>query len=211
METPAATASSVAPIPVAPLALAVSGEPDPVLDATFHDLATMVLQKRSRAGMASALMVSQRQLLRYLQDPRFHEIYEARAARIYGNTDELIKDEKADDSLRKMALRARATTMIGEVLEEVHAHMDNNIKQSGSRGNTRASMIRAAVEAYRAVSNIDDQGRQASGTTVQVMNVTPDAARQLRDIANESAIDVSDVLEEMMQEKDTKIPYKENA
>ena len=181
---------------IAPSARA--GRADVIQDARFQDIARRVIQGQSAREIATAHGVTVRHILNLRSDPRFLEIYQAVSEAIWGDHDKIIKDEKINVSLRRAALQSRSLTLLGEVMEAVQAHINDTQNMAGSKGGVKSTMLRAAVEAVREVTNINreaDRGGHGA-PTVQNFIVSKDVAVVIKDAMGESGVDISDLFKD---------------
>lgn len=170
---------------------------DPIANARYEDIARRALQLQSRVEIAAAHSLSTRQLQRIVRDPRFAAVYVRVKDALYANVDGIIKDEKANVSLRKTALQIRQMTLLGEVMEAVRDHIQVAKDAEGTAANVKSTMLRAGVEAAREVSNLNrDAGAGGPTQAVQVnINVPAHAAHTMSQAARESGVDVSDLFQ----------------
>lgn len=167
-----------------------------VRDARYHDVARRLLAGSTPKEICEAHGFSRRCLRDTLNNPRFLEIYERAREGLYERLDETIKDEKAAPMLRRTALTTRSLTLLAEVMEGVREHIE-----SGKAGNPlKATMLKVGVEAVAEVRQLNMEasrggGGAAAGVRVNVLQVAPDAATNIRAAFAESGVDLSDVID----------------
>ena len=185
-------------------ALVETGALDVVLDATYRELSRLIVAGASKHDISSRLNLSISQVNRYISDPRFRPIYTEVADQLYGDVDNLIRDEKAHVTLRKSAVQTRALTVLANVLDAANDHISKERElHAGSAHGVRSTILKAAVDAARlAVDMNEGPGRRGEGATTLVnIKMPPAAAAVVRDTAREiGVIDVTEIFNEPASE-----------
>jgi len=178
-------------------------ELDVPTDACYHQLATLILSGvRDRNELGHQVGLSRTTIFAILKNPRFKEIYEKARDRVFGNLEQLIQDERVEPLLRQKAAAMRGQTLLSEVTEEVR----KRIKERDPDGQpvAKAADLRVGLDAaVAAIDRSPDTARTHGGssTSVNVGVFVPSAeqARVMVEAVRESGVDMSDVMDDLMQ------------
>jgi len=169
-----------------------TGAPRVILDAQYHDIALRVIAGQSVREIAVSQGIAVKRIRHMMMDPRLQEIYIRERDKIKTDISGLIKDEKAPSIVRKGALVTRAQTLLGEVMEAVHGHIQDS---NGNGGRLKATMLKAGVDASVAAFNHLEPKGGGPGATTNTINITADKAAFIQGVLRESGVDLSDVLD----------------
>ena len=174
------------------------GSPRVIVDARYHDIALRVIAGQSVREIAASQGLATKRIRHMMMDPRLQEIYIRERDKIKTDISGLIKDEKAPSIVRKGALVTRAQTLLGEVMEAVHGHIQD---ADSNGGRLKATMLKAGVDASVAAFNHLEPKGGGPGATTNTINITADKAAFIQGVLRESGVDLSDVLDGYVTEQ----------
>ena len=156
-----------------------------VKDARYQDIARRLIAGESTHEVAVAHGLTDRRTRQILGEPEMQATYEKAKEEIYGQVDEIIKDEKAAPILRAQAQEIRGRTLLGEVMEKA----SEVVTAPGT--DTNAAQIRAATGAAIAAIDRGPSARRQEGKDQRHVHVhwepTPEQAKIIEETIREIA------------------------
>ena len=172
--------------------------PAVIHDARFHDLARRVLCHEPREYIARELGLSVGTINTLLTDPKFIDVYVQVRNEFYTELDKNIKDEKLVPAVRAVAQAARAQTMMGEIMQEIRARIqDGRAKATDLK--VGAELATAIIDRSPTLDQMKLPAAQKSTPTERPaavsVNFNMGNSKAIRDVVKESGLDLSDVLD----------------
>lgn len=174
----------------------VAADPEPIPQvrgheivnhAKYEDISRRLIMGSKAIEVAADIGMSDRNLRRVMIRPEFIEIYHKVAESFYADLDKVMKDEKIRPLLRAQAQAVRAQTLLYEIQEEVRTRIKD--------GTARSTDLKVGADtAFGVIDRSKNELTPDGAANIAIqLNINTDKRRLLREVTEESGVDLSDL------------------